>query len=369
MVLNGILIELPPEELSADFDPARGMRNRHLMTILASRLVRPFPDIVGRHSRMLVPVEEGSHILIECNFASDVTGSPPTSPPEFGTTSAADSGNVTQSRPAVILVHGLEGSAQSHYLLGLSRKFLAAGFDTIRMNMRNCGGTLHLSRTLYNAGLSADVVALARYLIKVRRYDQIYFVGFSLGGNMVLKAAAELANRNATWLKGVCAISPSIDLHACVDEIEKGFNRIYERNFLRGLREKILAKNKLFPGKYSIRGLKSIQSIRLFDDLYTAPDGGYSSVSDYYTRASALPMVAQIKVPTMVIAAKDDPIVPFRAFESLNSINSSIKLLAPQHGGHAGFIGYDVIGHESSVDRYWAENQVVRFCTSHSRTA
>src|SRR5262249_30618270 len=162
-----------------------------------------------------------------------------------------------------------------------------------------------------NAGLSSDVIALARYLIKVRHYEQIYFVGFSLGGNMVLKAAAELANRNATWLKGVCAISPSIDLHACVDEIERGFNRLYEKNFLRGLKEKIFAKSRLFPGKYDTIGLKSIQSIRLFDDRYTAPDGGYSSVSDYYTRASSLPMVAEIKVPTLIIAAQDDPIVPF----------------------------------------------------------
>lgn len=363
-MLCGILIELPPEELFADFDPARGMRNRHLMTILASRWVRPFPDIVGHHSRMLVPVEEGSHVLIECNFASGstITSSPQSSAPlvpHYNMKAGAP-------RPAVILVHGLEGSAQSHYLLGLSRKFLAVGFDTIRMNMRNCGGTLHLSRTLYNAGLSADVVALARYLIKVRQYDEIYFVGFSLGGNMVLKAAAELANRNATWLKGVCAISPSIDLHACVNEIEKGFNRVYERNFLRGLKEKIFAKNKLFPGKYETRGLKSIQSIRLFDDIYTAPDGGYSSVSDYYTRASSLPMVADIKVPTMVIAAKDDPIVPFSAFESLTSRNSLIKLLAPQHGGHAGFIGYDVTGRETPEDRYWAENQVVKFCVAQS---
>lgn len=342
------------------------MRNRHLMTILASRWVRPFPDIVGCHSRMLVPVEEGSHVLIECNFP---TGGALTSLPQKSASSApqsSDRGNVEAPRPAVILVHGLEGSAQSHYLLGLSRKFLAVGFDTIRMNMRNCGGTLHLSRTLYNAGLSADVIALARYLIKVRQYEEIYFVGFSLGGNMVLKAAAELANRNATWLKGVCAISPSIDLHACVDEIEKGFNRVYERNFLRGLKEKILAKNKLFPGKYETRGLKSIQSIRLFDDTYTAPDGGYSSVSDYYTRASSLPMVADIKVPAMVIAAKDDPIVPFSAFDSLTSRNSLIKLLAPQHGGHAGFIGYDVTGRETPEDRYWAENQVVRFCVAQS---
>lgn len=341
--------------------------------------MRPFPDIVGRHSRMLVPVEEGSHILIECNFASDavantvVPGAISNVSDVVNNASSAPTPSVVTGavkseppRPAVILLHGLEGSAQSHYLLGLSRKFLAAGFDTIRMNMRNCGGTLHLSRTLYNAGLSGDVVALARYLIKVRHYDQIYIIGFSLGGNVVLKAAAELANRNATWLKGVCAISPSIDLHACVNEIEKGFNRIYERNFLRGLKEKIFTKSKLFPEKYETQGLKSIQSIRLFDDLYTAPDGGYSSVSDYYTRASALPIMADIKVPTLVIAAQDDPIVPFNTFESLNSINGLIKLLAPQHGGHAGFIGHDVTGRDTPVDRYWAENQVVKFCVRQS---
>jgi uncharacterized protein len=348
------------------FIPMTGMENRHVMTILANAWKRHFPQILATQEQRIIDVAPSSQVLVECNFTPSAR---------------RDEGH---GRAIAIIYHGLEGSSRSHYVMGVAEKFLADGISTVRVNMRNCGNTMHLTNTLYNAGLSADIAPIAEHFLN-DGFDHIFTIGFSLGGNVVLKAAAEYSKTGATWLKGVCAVSPSLDLPTCVAALELWENRIYELNFLYSLKAKIVQKNKLKPRRYDISCLPKINSVRNFDDTYTAPDGGYESAADYYARASALPMIPSISPPVLIIAAQDDPLVPFVSFQSKNLEGANVSLLAPMHGGHAGFVSRaietspsksrewveklknnpDELGAPlvvTAADRFWAESSCLKFC-------
>lgn len=349
----------------SEFIPMTGLENRHVMTILANAWQRQFPRVLATQEQRIIDVAQNSKVLVECNFT-------PSARREEG-----------HGRAIAIIYHGLEGSSRSHYVMGVAEKFLAGGISTVRVNMRNCGNTGHLTDTLYNAGLSADIVPIAEHFLN-DGFEDIFTIGFSLGGNVVVKAAAELSQANCEWLKGVCAVSPSIDLPACVKALELWQNRIYELNFLLSLKAKIVQKNKLCPGQYDVSLLSKVNTVRSFDDTYTAPDGGYHSAADYYVRASALPMVPLINLPLLIIAAQDDPFVPFSSFRAKELERPNVSLLAPMHGGHAGFIGRAIAPNSSKVrncsetlqdnpesggpqlvlpaDRFWAESSCLKFC-------
>ncbi len=221
----------------------------------------------------------------------------------------------------------------------------------------------HLSNTLYNGGLSADVISVVRHIQKVYELKDIYLAGFSLGGNIVLKAAGELAEDAVGLFAGVCAISPSIELNVSVESLARGINKIYELHFLRGLTSKIRQKSVLFPERFDADKLKLVKTIKDFDDIFTAPDGGYGDAENYYNQASAINFIPNIRVPTLIIASKDDPIVPFESFLSDKLKTPFVTLLAPECGGHSGFLGArsEATGLDLS-DKFWAEHRVVAFC-------
>ncbi len=261
--------------------------------------------------------------------------------------------------PVLILVHGLEGSSESHYMLGVAHKAWAAGFSVIRLNQRNCGGTDHLTPTLYNSGLSGDLAAVIRELALHDGISSVWVAGFSMGGNLVLRLAGHARSALAP-LKGVIAISPTMDPESCIESLEQRRNWIYQRYFVRKLQARLRRKAKLFPGRFDLSRLRHIRTLRQFDDAYTAPDGGYNSAEDYYRRTGARRVIGSIEVPALIITAQDDPIVPYRSFENPDLRgNPSIRLLAPKHGGHCGFIQRS----QPFEDRYWAENRLVEFVT------
>lgn len=264
-----------------------------------------------------------------------------------------------ESSPTLLLVHGLEGSSESTYLLGTADKAYGAGFNALRMNIRSCGDTQHLSPTLYHSGLTGDLRAVVEELSTRDRLGEIYLAGFSLGGNQCLKFAGESGDDAPRALKGVCAVSPSLDLSTCADAISRRSNFIYSQKFIRSLKRRMRRAAKLYPAQYDTQRLALVRTIRDFDSLYTAPHGGFSDADDYYARSSALQFVPSIHVPTLVIHAEDDPLVPFDSFRdpSLTS-NPRVVFLAPRHGGHVGFLGDATDGE----DRFWAENRVVEFC-------
>jgi predicted alpha/beta-fold hydrolase len=185
-------------------------------------------------------------------------------------------------------------------------------------------------------------------------------VGFSLGGNMVLKLAGEYGDNPPPEILGICAVSPSVDLSASAEMILKRSNWIYQQDFVRRLKRRIRTKQKLYPDLYDISGLRSVRTLRHFDDRFTAPAHGFAGAADYYYRSSALRVIAQIRIPTLIIHAEDDPFIPFAPLlDAAVANNPCILLLGPEQGGHVAFISATQNGDE---DRFWAENRIIEFC-------
>ncbi len=208
---------------------------------------------------------------------------------------------------------------------------LEAGFSAHRFNLRSCGGTESCGRTGYHSGLTTDLLAFLRQL-QPEAGRPVYLVGFSLGGNVALKLAGELGEHGLGWLGGVCAVSTPIDLAACVDRLERRGNYLYHKRFVRRLKRRI---RQLDPG---VNGLHTVKTVREFDDLITAPTFGFRDAADYYETQSCRRFLDGIRVPSLLIQAKDDPVIPFEIFERPGLRNPNIRLLAVEHGGHVGFI-------------------------------
>lgn len=259
--------------------------------------------------------------------------------------------------PTAVLVHGLEGSSESRYMRGISAKAYRAGFNVIRMNQRTCGGTEHLTSTLYNSGLSGDYRTILNELAHRDGLDRIWLIGYSMGGNLVLKAAGELSQTEPA-LAGVAAVCPNINPTVCARALEEPRNFIYHRHFLTRLKSRLRKKAALLPGKWDLSQLDRIATISEFDDRYTAHDGGYRDGADYYDRAGARHVLDAIAVPTLIITAQDDPFIPYSMF-TVPTIqrHPHICVAAPRYGGHCGFFHRG----RNGEDPYWAENRIVDF--------
>ena len=241
----------------------------------------------------------------------------------------------------------------------MADKAFRAGFNVVRVNFRNCGGTEHLTPTLYHGGMSSDLRAVIRELIERDGLKQIFPIGFSLGGNLVLKLAGEYGNSPPSEVAAVCAVSPSVDLQASTDLILAGRNWIYHQDFVRRLKRRIRTKHKLFPNLYDLSSLPRVRTIRDFDQQYTAAAHGFASAEDYYYRSSSVRVIEQIRLPTLIIHAHDDPFIPFTPLrDEVVAANPYILLLAPDRGGHVAFIS----AQRNGEDRFWAENRAVEFC-------
>jgi uncharacterized protein len=266
-------------------------------------------------------------------------------------------------RPTLLLLHGLEGSSLAHYVCGISDKAWADGWNVVRLNQRNCGGTEHLSRGLYHSGLTHDPVFVIRELIEVDGVTSIAVAGYSLGGNLALKLAGELGASAPRELKAVVAVSPTIDLACCVEALERRENTLYEWNFVRNLKARMKRKCAAFPGMWDLSPLRGVTTVRGFDEAFTAPHHGFRDASDYYYRASALRVAAGIRVPALILTAEDDPFVPTRPFrDPALTGNANVTLVITDHGGHCAFVERSAPGY----DGYWAEREIMRFVGAHA---
>jgi predicted alpha/beta-fold hydrolase len=262
-----------------------------------------------------------------------------------------------REHPTLVALHGLEGSSDAHYMRGIAAKAWVRGFNVVRLNQRNCGGTEHLSEGLYHSGLTADPLFVLRELITRDQLTCIAMVGYSLGGNLALKLAGELESDAPAALKAVCGVSPVIDLEGCVRAIERRENVVYQLNFVRNLRGRLRRKARAFPGMWDVSRLRRIWTIREFDERYTAPHHGFNDASDYYYRASAMRVIDRIRIPALIITAEDDPFVPPDPFRDPRVTgNPNITVLLTRHGGHCGFVA-----EPNGYDGYWAEQTVVNF--------
>jgi hypothetical protein len=332
--MRAALVDLDERIATWRFRPHPIAPNGHLQTFAGALWRRRFRLDPSAAEARLVEVAPGSRVLLRCSWQPD-----------------------RRARPTVLLVHGLEGCDRSRYMLGTADKALAAGWSAVRMNMRNCGGTEHLTPTLYHSGMSADLAAVVRHLAEVEGLDRIAVVGFSLGGNLALKMAGEPAAPDA--LLGVAAVSAAVDLSASAARIERGENRFYQWRFVRSLRGRMRHKDRLFAKQYDVSRLRSLRTIRDYDDRYIAPLYGFRDAEDYYERASARHVLGSIPVPALLVHAADDPFTPLtdRVREAARS-NPLARVVVTDGGGHVGFVA-DARG--GAEDRHWAENRLVEF--------
>lgn len=266
-----------------------------------------------------------------------------------------------ENSPTIILIHGLEGSSTSVYMISTAAKAHRAGFNVIRLNMRTCGGTEHLTPTAYHSGMYEDFLHIINELIEQDSLKRIFLAGFSMSANMALHLAGRLANELPDELKAVCAISPAVDVTSSIDYLHLPSNRIYHNRFLRSLRKRIEIKHKLSPDVYDVSKLKNIKTIRDFDENYTAPLGGFKNADDYYSRVSSFPVLKDIQKPTLIIHAQDDPFIPFHPLEENSiSLNPNILFIGTEHGGHVGFVA---ARKNDDPDRFWMENRLIEFCS------
>lgn len=318
------------------FVPHPWLLNGHLQTIVGNFLPRPAFRLPSESEMVEVDPADRSRVLCHCHWQPKP---------------------VRSERPTAILVHGLEGSSNSRYVRGIAARAFAAGMNVIRMNMRTCGGTEALTPTLYHSGRSSDVAAVVRYF--AARYDlsRVALVGYSMGGNLVLKMAGECGSEFRELLSAVATVCPAIDLAAGSDALHETRNRPYESHFLRNLMRRFRRKAALFPDVYLTRGLGPIRSIREFDQKIVATYCGFLSADDYYYRAASARVIDRIKVPTLILCAADDPFIRILPETRARVLaNPSITFVETPHGGHCAFLGR---GHGEDV--HWAEAAVVRF--------
>lgn len=326
------VIRLP--EWLHSFEPHRLFANGHAQTVVGNFWPRRGFLLAASAETVRVDSADGSHVLCHCHWQPE---------------------SVRASRLTVVLVHGLEGSSDSRYIRGIAVRSWAAGMNVVRMNMRNCGGSDALTPTLYHSGFSADVAAVVDHFAHRYGLKSVSLIGYSMGGNLVLKLAGEWGNRPP--LTAVATVCPVIDLAPSADALHEPANRVYEMHFLRGLMRRFRRKVALFPQIYQAEGIGPVRSIREFDDKIVARYCGFRNADDYYYRVSSARVVDRIAVPTLILCAQDDPFI--RMFPETRQrlfANPYIAFVEPRHGGHCAFLSRG-----AGDEIHWAEAAVVRY--------
>lgn len=318
-----------------EFRPRRFLRGGHVQTIASFLLPRKFS--LAKSEERLIEVEPAIPVLCHCHWQAD-----------------------RRAALTVIIVHGLEGSSESKYMMGIAEKGLAAGMNVVRMNQRTCGGTDALAATFYHSGRSADVAAVAKSLVDQEGLSRFALCGFSMGGNLVLKTAGEWGSAGPREFVAVAAVCPAMDLAASADALHEPANRLYEQYFLRQLRSRMRRKAECFPGRYDLSRIEGLKSLRDFDDRVTAFYSGFDGASDYYARAAAANVIDKVAVPAYILYATNDPFIRLLP-ETRRKIegNANITFIETADGGHCSYIG-----ERDGYDGHFAERAVVEFFKS-----
>jgi uncharacterized protein len=317
------------------FIPRRGLSGGHVQTLASFFLSRLIP--VPPAEERLIEVEPGVEVLCHCHWQPE-----------------------RRNALTILIVHGLEGSSDSQYMLGIAAKGVAAGMNVVRMNQRNCGGTDALSPTLYHSGRSQDLAAVAQYLIDRDGLSRLALAGFSMGGNLVLKLAGEWGSKGPRQFCAVAAVCPAVDLGPSADALHLLSNRLYEYYFVIQLRRRLREKARLFPGQFDLTRLRGVSTLRDFDDKITAFYCGFTGADDYYTRAAAAPVLDRIAVPALILHAANDPFIRILP-ETRRKIfaNPNITFVETEDGGHCSFLA-----DRDGDDGHWAERQILNFLGS-----
>ncbi len=320
---------MPP---SADFRPLFGLANPHVQTVLAvycKSKAFPYPVV-----RRRVRLADGDQLVLH-----------DTQP---ATWQATD--------PLAVVVHGLSGSHRSGAIVRMARGLVRRGVRAVRIDLRGTGAGIRLARGSYNAGCSDDLRAAVESMHRLAPHAPVWLAGVSLGANVILKLAGEAAKRQVPNLARVAVVAPPVDLDACVELLEHPRNRFYEKHFLGELLREARVRSRCFPDP-PLPVFPNPLSLRHFDDLHTAPRAGYRDAADYYARASSNQFVPHIAVPTLILAAKDDPFVDCRPIERL-AAPACVDVCITARGGHVGYLGAD-----GSGGICWSEEAIVDWLT------
>jgi predicted alpha/beta-fold hydrolase len=311
---------------TSDYKPPVFFKNRHFLTIFPS-LFRNIKPVSYARTR----IETKDKDFIDLDFST------------------------RGSDKIVILLHGLEGSSNSKSVTGMVNVFNHDNFDTVSMNFRGCSGEPNKELRYYHSGETEDLGAVVNYIHSLNKYRSIHIVGFSMGGNILLKFLGEKGDNVSGKVESAVALSVPCDLKDGATEMGKRHNTVYMKRFIQELKQKLLLKRDLFPGKINMDNYKLIRNFRQFDEKYTAPINGFKSAEDYWEKSSSINYLSKIKIRTLLINALDDPFLGKKCFPYEEARNSRFLFLeTPHHGGHVGFMDFN-------NKFYWSERRALAF--------
>ncbi|MGZ5112739.1 MAG: hydrolase [Usitatibacter sp.] len=310
-------VQLKKNTPSTPFVAPRWLANAHLQTIYAGTLA-PAPRIALRRERWDTP--DGD--FVDVDFVDGPAGT-----------------------PWVNLFHGLEGSSSSHYARVLMREVKSRGWRGSVFHFRGCSGEPNRLARFYHSGDTAEIDWSLARVKALAGAAPMYAVGVSLGGNAFAKWLGERGAQACTVVEAAAAVSAPLDLMAAGEALGRGFTRVYAWHFLGTLKKTALAKLERYPGLFDERAVRRAQSLRDFDNVVTAPLHGFRDTDDYWTRASAKPLLHGVRVPLLLLNALDDPFLPAAALPAERDVSSAVKLEFPARGGHVGFVTGPFPGH------------------------
>ena len=314
--------------IASDYTPKFIFRNGHLNTIYSS-LFRKTKAIPFRRKR----IETIDDDFLDIDFIEN------------------------GSKKIVLLCHGLEGSSSSKYIQATARLLSANGYAVAAMNYRFCSGEINRQLVTYHSGRTEDLHSVVNLVLP--DYEAVYLVGFSLGGNLVLKYSGDGIFSMHPKIKAAVAISVPVDLYGSAIELQKPKNLLYTWRFLITLAKKIKLKHQQYPDQIDLKQLKRVKRLIDFDEYYTSSLNGFSNARDYYAKANCKQFLGSIKLPALLINALDDPFLSDTCFPYAEAKkNKNFSLMTPQYGGHVGFVSF-------GEENYWAEHQILSFLKKH----
>ncbi len=339
--------------------------NRHFQTIWPNRIKRePAGARLSNWAESaIIESEDGDSLrLWWSRHRDDPNGGGGAAGTEGGRRDAVHGAAPNTPRPVLIVLHGLVGCADADNVLATAAKGYGLGFDVVRVDLRNTQADDAPSLGVGHAGRSEDFRATVRHIEKREPGAPMTVIAFSLGGNITLKAAGEYGDAVPRDLRAAATISVPIDLEsACAAIDERRENWIYRTYFLKRLARRYLDARQQRPDLFHAIDVDSIRGIRDWDNAVVAPLGGFADAEDYYARSSSSKVLDNIRIPTLLVHAQDDPFIPFESFQApAIQGNDFVRLLAPRQGGHVGF--YSTTTFDGEPDRYWAENRALSFC-------
>ena len=313
---------------ATDYQPKFPFRNAHLNTIFSSQF-RKIKPLSFQRKRIETPDND----FLDIDFLEN------------------------GSKKIVVLCHGLEGSSTSKYIQATATLLSAHGYSVAAMNYRFCSGEINRQLITYHSGRTEDLHAVINSILP--DYTAVYLVGFSLGGNLVLKYNGDGIFRLHPKIKATVAVSVPVDLYGSAIELQRPHNQLYTWRFLRTLSKKVYLKHQQYPEQVDIKQLKKVKKLIDFDEYFTSVLNGFKDARDYYSQANSKQFLHSISKPTLLINALDDPFLSDSCYPFVEAKNNPyFDLMTPPYGGHVGFVSF----RETS---YWSEQQILKFIKNH----